>query len=427
MVASIVSNNGAAMKTLYLLSSYQFQHIDFEKACQESPDVHIVLLAHAGEPVPQNARPHIQRVYEIETEARPPHPLWHMSRENILNCIQNDLHQHSPEAFQIFSFDEDYMFISLDIAQQLNATLLSPARPEIFTNKLAMKAHMKAHGIQTPRVSSIDIHRDIQTQFSTLSAALGIPFIVKPTASAGSFDVALIHNLDAFSRYFINAENNTFEYEAEQYIHGTLFHCEFTVFHDAILYEACGQYIHPVMEAKPDRIVGSVMLPETSLNAQKVLSFARQCVRSLPINKGIFHIEIFEQFGTGELYFLEMGFRPPGLRSMNRMADQTLYTYMLRLLLNTSAPEYTPLPSELAYGGGVCPPAHSGTIKKLTQPTHELLKRCTWLKQEGDRIDIDGLRFIRVLDFDSYPGPLQDVWEMMHQIERRDYMQISVD
>lgn len=406
-----------SVRTIYLFSAIKFPYIDFQK-CLDGIQAHLVLLYDANDKngFPAAAAPFISRAYALNSEVSG--PLSFMCHEDMLNCIQRDIAMHNPSQVLVYSFDDFYIEEMLSIAAAVGAMQYSALDGAIFRDKMRMKEHMAAHGIQAPQARHVSLEDDSEISYKRLVSELGTEFIFKPVDGSGSFDVSCIRDLEAFRAAIQRAQSSGFAYEAETYIRGTLFHCDFIIAAGEFVYEACGQYVYPVMEAKPNRMVASVMLPEQDPVGKRMLSSARQCAGTLQIQTGALHMEFFLDHARDQVFFLEMGFRTPGLVSMSRMADQTLYTYMLRLLLTGTPPPHALVDADLAVAGGVIPPLISGVIGAISPLSHQLLRRSSCFKQVGDVVDLSGPRYVRMFEFDTAPAPLHDTWQAIREIEQ---------
>lgn len=96
-----------------------------------------------------------------------------------------------------------------------------------FRDKVIMKDVLQSKGIHTPRYCSFDNKQtvDPSAYFQNLQQIIGLPFILKPTSLPGGLGVVIIDSLSSFVE-FCKENPVEAEYEAEEFITGTLFHCD---------------------------------------------------------------------------------------------------------------------------------------------------------------------------------------------------------
>ena len=227
---------------------------------------------------------------------------------------------------------------------------INSQQSELYRNKLSMKRTLMAANIRCPKHQSLEPDTLKSTSaaitFQRLKDALATPFIIKPLSAAASSGITLVSNLDEFTTWLGQKNWLHSTFEAEEYINGTLYHCEQVYSNGEPMFHCVSQYSHPCMAFRQGRTIGSRVLdPKTTL-AQDIVAFARQVTHALTqatqLLNGCTHLEVFinEQ---QEIIFLEIGARSPGAM-ITPMIEGTYKVNLVNLHLICSV-GLTPSPS----------------------------------------------------------------------------------
>ncbi|WP_133130247.1 ATP-grasp domain-containing protein [Legionella yabuuchiae] len=137
------------------------------------------------------------------------------------------------------------------------------------------------------------------------------PLFIKPINLCGSVATTKVNNKKEFEKWVLQKANHT--YLIQEYLEGTLFHCESFIKDGNILYSCVFEYSNPGYFFAQGYPIGSISLPTEDPMAQRVKEFAKVVLDNLGIfENGVAHVEIFLT-QANELVFLEAAARPPGL------------------------------------------------------------------------------------------------------------------
>jgi len=173
-----------------------------------------------------------------------------------------------------------------------------------FRDKPRMKELVGGAGLRVPRFRELDA----STTAEDVSAALGLPVIVKPRSGAASHGVVRADNGTELARAL--AEVDPAEYECEEYIDGQVLHVDGIRREGLFHFVSASEYVNTCLDFALGRPLGSVLLDDGGFR-DLVVGFAGHCLDALGLVDGPFHLELFRNT-AGELVFLEVGLRPGG-------------------------------------------------------------------------------------------------------------------
>lgn len=137
------------------------------------------------------------------------------------------------------------------------------------------------------------------------------PLFIKPTNLCGSVATTIVNNRKELNQWAQQKANHT--YLIQEYLEGTLFHCESFIRNGHILYSCVFEYSNPGYFFSQGYPVGSISLPTEDPLAHRVREFSNHVLHKLGVfENGVAHVEIFLT-SANELVFLEAAARPPGL------------------------------------------------------------------------------------------------------------------
>ncbi len=199
---------------------------------------------------------------------------------------------------------------SVEFAAVVRAELGLPGmRPELaahFRDKVTMKRILGAAGIRVPEFCAF-ADREATTALLRRHGKL----VVKPRDGLGSRNVEFVSDearLDKLAKRLRDPQN----YEAEEFITGTLYHTNSIVIGGQVRFTAVAPYL-PGM-ANIDFSEGtpfvSHMLTEGPLY-ERLCTFSEQAIHALGMTDGITHMELFHS-DADEIVFCETAARPGG-------------------------------------------------------------------------------------------------------------------
>ncbi len=175
-----------------------------------------------------------------------------------------------------------------------------------FRDKAAMKNVLQKAGIRVPHFKLLTP----EDTFESLAHTFGIPFVIKPVDSCGSFGVYIINTKSDYHASLNQIQCSTAHFEVEEYISGKLFHVDSCTEDNKITFICASEYSYPNNHFTTGSPLGSIPINDSKLE-KSLIDFARQVLSILKSNNFVNHMEIFIN-EKNECVFLEISARPPG-------------------------------------------------------------------------------------------------------------------
>jgi len=261
---------------------------------------------------------------------------------------------------------------------------------DTYRNKALMKQSVKASNVRTPKYTTFDklqAETNPKAYFEHIQKSITCPFIIKPTAGGGSFSTYKIENWEQFAHHLGDLIQNHFELEVEEFINGTMYHCDGIMNSTKILHAFPSIYSCPNLEFTTGKNLMSLPLHPKEAIYQKIIAFTHETIKALGYVTGAFHFEFFDKEDSGELVFIEIAARPPGAllsTNLNRQFGLNLFNadYCLK---SGEFFEYFERPIEQYSFSGFAPNQH-GEVAALNTPTVQGEIECNWLVKIGDHL-----------------------------------------
>lgn len=245
-----------------------------------------------------------------------------------------------------------------------------------FSNKLEMYQKLTHTSARLP------LSYPLNDNFDALAERLGLPFIVKPESSSGTFGVQLIYSYDEF---LLATTNKSFCYLASEYINGELYHCDLQYQQGTLVFSASGQYLNPLLDFMQYRNIGTIILdPNSELNVILTTFTSRIILELLKQPTGSFHAEVFIN-QEGNPVFLEAAYRPPGgglIPLYERCFNVNLCNQDLQLWLNNRIKE----PEHFLPCFAIAVPTKKGKVLKYNPPNIHSHCNIKWNVNIGEHL-----------------------------------------
>lgn len=199
-----------------------------------------------------------------------------------------------------------------------------------YVVKDLMMEKLKRAGIRVPNTLLFDdgkYQQNKEKYLSEIERNLGkYPFFIKPSDLCGSVGTCKVYNRKELINWIKQKVLHT--YLIQEYIDGTLFHCEGFIQNNKAKHFSVFEYSNPGFFFSKGWPVGSISLPANNPLAKRISHFTAEVLEKLGIIKnGVIHAEIFLN-KEGEFICLEVAARPPGL------VAELLYAKHLNLSIN---------------------------------------------------------------------------------------------
>lgn len=201
---------------------------------------------------------------------------------------------------------------------------------------------------------------------------IGFPMLSKPIDLVSSIGVTKIVDFATLTKVAESIFNSEYEFEIDEFIDGTLYHCDLIVCNGDVKFIATGKYSFPLANFAHGKPMGSLLIPQYKLRTEIELA-ARKIIQQIGQFSSAFHFEFFIRHDSGDVVFLEVSARTPGalVPSMYElMFDMNLeelhYLAQLNLLdtLNVSEPS--------TYVAWLSYPQKAGIVEKFNEPNYAI-------------------------------------------------------
>lgn len=187
---------------------------------------------------------------------------------------------------------------------------------QYFRNKLLMKETLGSKGVRIPRYTQFDplaFITDSENYLQSIENLLDFPMFAKPIDGMSSINSAFIKDKEALHNWCFNAStNNNQIYEIDEFIDGSLFHCDSLIQNGEICYTLVGKYLHPNADTLNGKLLASIVVDSQTEDYKQLVTFTEDALSHFPqLPDGLTHMEVFKNL-KGEFIFLEVAARPPG-------------------------------------------------------------------------------------------------------------------
>lgn len=197
----------------------------------------------------------------------------------------------------------------LELAAELRHSLRIPgAMPEEvgrFRNKITMKQLLSTAGVRVPRFSLCSDRAEVYRLLSDHGK-----LVIKPVDGFGSRAVHFIESVAELDDWY--AKEKAEEFEAEEFIEGSLYHVNAVVREGQTILVASALYLPGManIDFSKGTPFATVLVPDSPLR-DRLERFSQSVIEGLQLKNGVTHLECFLTQG-GELVFCEIGARPGG-------------------------------------------------------------------------------------------------------------------
>ena len=378
------------MTIIFLTASY-CQHIDF-KLLREKYDLRVVLLTEKNISLSRDFLNEFDRVERLSSSNHDVRPILNFS-EALAICSEESI--ASRGEITIVCQEESNLLLAAKLREILD--LAKGDRPNIvnrFRNKLLMKQALKPSGIKMPEYQAIDKKRLSccrVTYFNELAQNLGIPFIVKPVDSAGSFGVEIIREVSDFYRWAQDVQDSVFEYEADEFIPYPMGQVDSIVVDGEIVFEGVLELNCTNFQFVQGTPLAARYVDDPNLKA-KMSEMNRKVIKALGLKNGCSHHEMFINPETKEVTFLEIACRVPGGMIIPIHRSNTGVNFM-QVHVESLIDERFRFKQGKNKGTNVYAmlPVESGTISNLVEPDLESRYSIDWKVKVGDRVSANSV------------------------------------
>lgn len=367
------------MKTLFIICKKRFDYFNFKKNLRKATYHKIIILdVEAAKYFNKKELKYFDKNYIISF----------LNKDNLEIIINNHIHSGvNPLDIRIVCTDELLLLSCAEIRSKYKIPGMLPQTLMPFRDKCLMKSIVTEKGLQAPKFISLNEFIKYKSHieiYNKLIYELGDKFIIKNLRGASSLNTFIINNINSFSHWIMNNPDFA-DYEAEEFVDGTLYHCDGFIINNKIIFSCVFEYINPCLDFTFGKILGSSLLPLDNTICLNILQKNTEIIKALGLSQGAFHAEYFINL-MGKIVFLEIGARPAGgpiVELIEKSHGFNLYEAVLNHEMNL------PITQNLVdriYTAWAYLPVKLGKIKKLIEPQIKSSFTLNWNVKVGDTI-----------------------------------------
>jgi biotin carboxylase len=206
-------------------------------------------------------------------------------------------------ATRLVAVTERMLLPAARLRQELALPGASVAETVLFRDKVAMKEHLRVHGIAVPAFAPL--RRGSAEALLVDHGAV----VVKPRLGTGAVGVSVVRDRDTLDALLTELADRLDGYEVERFVAGDLFHVDSVVRDGAVLTATASRYLDETtsyLQRTPSR---SVSVPAGDL-LDRLLDFNRRVLACYPTYTGATHHEMF--VSGSDVVFCEIAARAGG-------------------------------------------------------------------------------------------------------------------
>lgn len=380
------------MLTIIFLSQRRFEYYHFDELLSEKPARLVALLSpEAYQVFPDKQKPYFVELYQVpKTTDCGALAAYTLDLKLVSNIIENEVKlAGGANNVRIICSDEGNVSLAGFLRDKF--AIPGPGYEEVllYRDKVKMKSALASKGIQVPRFAQLDraqATHDIQTYYEELCHSLGKVFMVKPVDGVASITTTKINTLAEFKIAWKEIKASPLNFEVEEFISGTLYHCDALFQNGQCKQMFVCEYLYPNLDFLFGSLLVSIPLLETNRLSERIKVFTLSVIDCLGDFDGGRHCEVFVT-EEGELVFLEIAARVPGSYvALNYEFNYGCNILDLNYRIHCGKPIDIKAPKVRQYAlMGVIPLA-AGRISKLIEPACNSSLEIHWQVEEGEII-----------------------------------------
>ncbi len=300
------------MTVVFLLPGKSLNHYDFDQI--RHPNVRLVGIVNEGHKasVSEKSASCLDALFIVPDEKKIG-PLYYASFQHVMSLASAYVSECSPEKVYVVCPDEGDILLSAMLREHFSSPGMKSDEAIIFRDKARMKDQLNKSCILVPKYIEIELSDMMNNKnyFLEVQKLLGETFIIKPRSAAAGFGVFRINSHQRLKKVFNKIVDSTLAYEAEELLHGDMYHCDIGIFNKKVFFFEVASYNTNNFDAESkNNLIGSFCLDSGCLIRGKIFDFCYKALSAITQSNGFFHCEFFVK--EGSITLLEIGARLPG-------------------------------------------------------------------------------------------------------------------
>jgi len=316
-----------------------------------------------------------------------------LSEKAVQDIIMHELEHlgQQPEKIRIACNDELSMTLLGRLHDEFHIPGLSEDILLAYRDKHVMKDRLQMAGIRIPKNQHLHIFEPgdpTEAYLKTLMEEYQFPIVIKPTAGVGSLDTTIVRDFTTLKTIYEHCRQaSNIAFEVNEYIEGTVYHCDTIVQNGTVIFQVASEYLYPnITYSQQNKPITSLLLKSDDPLRKRLQTFASEVLNTLGHINSMTHMELFYT-PQDEIVFLEVCARPPGSATLPAYERMFNFNALKAMLMCTLDIEITPPlkdPDIYCFGGRV--PYKKGEVIALHEPTLQSQSEWRWTINPGDTI-----------------------------------------
>ncbi|WP_305816647.1 ATP-grasp domain-containing protein [Photobacterium leiognathi] len=336
--------------------------------------------------IPEHLKGEIEKTYHLSADKKDGF-LHEFNYDDLEGIVSKELKGDDYSTVNFFCSDEFNLINTNKLRKKFSGKDNSCKDISLFRDKVKMKQKLLNCGVRVPRfitLSKVDIDNG-SISYDLLLSSLGNEFIIKPIDSCGSHGVYHIRSKDEYLAFFDDLNQYYCDFEAEEFISGTLYHVDSVTRNGEVQFCAVNRYSVPNFELTQGKVLGSIPLSSEHALYKKLEVFSKNALKILGSDNMVNHMEIFDN--GKELVFLEVSGRPPGalvnkVHSLNHGVNLMDIDFLSQLSIS---PDINVEKITNAFWAFF--PLSNGKISSIKEPEIESDYELNWNVSSGEEIN----------------------------------------
>lgn len=235
---------------------------------------------------------------------------------NLTKLVQESCEKFNDFNPIILTADESVMMVTAQLRDYFGSPGYDAKIIQRFTNKIVMKERLRGCDIGLPayvRFNGTEFQENPEQYAQNAVSLLGFPMFAKPINGSGSADTTKIANHEALLSW-CNEHRLDDNFELDEFIEGTLYHCDSVIQNGKIVLSLACREITPCFNFASGKMLCSLIIPFADKDFEMITKFNHKVLEALvPPKNSVTHCEIFKT-EDNELIFLEIAARAPGAK-----------------------------------------------------------------------------------------------------------------
>ncbi|MBV53581.1 MAG: hypothetical protein CL816_05905 [Coxiellaceae bacterium] len=294
---------------------------------------------------------------------------------------------------------EDILLLAAQVRQELGLFGDQVDYVERFTDKTLMKKRLQSTSVDCAKYVDYS-----SNDFASLEDAIGFieerlpnyPVFYKPCDGFGAMKSGLLLNQSELRQWLIDCDHQ--RYLIEEFLQGTMYHCDSVIFEGKTLIECVCEYAWPCDQFLSGRPIGSIILAPDNPVYNRIISVNAAVIEAMAPKNCATHMEIFHT-PDDRLVFVEIAARAAGGRIVDLYRRQyTVDFAQMHLQCQLGIKPDVEIKCDSDYYAWAFLPVQAGVVDAFNIPKFSSYWNIDWYIKPGDVFDAEYL--------DSHTGAL---------------------